>query len=204
MEIYPSINTDIINTHIFAFDKLDGSNIRAEWTRKNGLVKFGTRRRLLDANEQPLGEAVGLIQEGYAEELDRIFRKQKLMKATAFFEFYGDSSFAGLHSPDEPHQVRLIEVHHYKQGIVSPQDFLKTYASRVPTADLLYQGKPNQDFIRSVKNGTLEGMTFEGVVCKGGQDSRNRRILFKVKNQAWLQKLREVYKGDEKKIQELA
>lgn len=31
-----------------AFDKLDGSNIRAEWDRKKGWLRFGSRRRLLE------------------------------------------------------------------------------------------------------------------------------------------------------------
>lgn len=203
MEIYPSINNIVINAPIFAFDKLDGSNIRAEWTRKNGFAKFGTRRRLLDPQEEVLGEAVGLILDNYAEELERIFRKKRLMKATAFFEFYGANSFAGVHLPDEPHEVRLIEVHHYKEGIISPQEFLKDYASRLPSAQLLYEGKANQQFVDAVHNGELEGMTFEGVVCKGGIDKRNRRIMFKVKNRAWLQKLREVYRGDEQTISKL-
>lgn len=202
METYPSIGKDIINQRIFAFDKLDGSNIRAEWTRKNGFAKFGTRKRLLDPNEQPLGEAVSLILENYGEALSRIFSKKRLQKATAFFEFFGPQSFAGLHQ-DEPHEVRLIEVHYYKEGIISPQEFLKDYARHVPTADLLYEGKPNQQFLDSVRNGTLDGMTFEGVVCKAGRDSRNRPVLFKVKNKAWIEKLKERYGADSPMFKEL-
>ena len=62
MKAYPTIEYKINGKiPVYAFDKLDGSNIRAEWTIKNGFHKFGSRRRLLDPNEEPLGEAVKLI-----------------------------------------------------------------------------------------------------------------------------------------------
>jgi hypothetical protein len=203
MEIYPTINTQIVNENIYAFDKLDGSNIRAEWARKQGFVRFGTRQRLLDPREEPLGEAVPLILNGYAEELDRILRRERFEKATVFFEFYGEHSFAGNHET-EPHRVMLLDVHKYKQGFLVPREFLKLFGDRVPTAELLYQGKANQPFVESVKNGQLEGMTFEGVVCKGGRDQRNQIIQFKVKNRAWLAKLREKCGDDEKLFEALA
>lgn len=192
MEIYPSIGTIPVNSPIIAFDKLDGSNIRAEWTRKNGFSKFGTRRRLLDANEQPLGEAVGLFMNTQAEELDAIFRKQKFEKATAFFEFYGENSFAGFHE-QEQHQVTLFDVHVFKKGILEPRLFLKLFEDKVATPEVLYEGKASQQFIEQVRNSTLPGMTFEGVVCKGGLDNRRRVITFKVKSEAWLQKLKFKY-----------
>jgi hypothetical protein len=43
MKTYPSISRDIVGQPIYAFDKLDGSNIRAEWSKKNGFHKFGSR-----------------------------------------------------------------------------------------------------------------------------------------------------------------
>lgn len=189
MEIYPSIDTSVVNARIFAFDKLDGSNIRAQWTRKNGFDRFGTRRRLLDPNEPVLGEAVDLILEHQAPILDQIFRKQRWDKATAFFEFYGPSSFAGKHEA-EPHEVRLIEMHRYKQGIIEPKEYLKLFYNQVPCAPLLYTGNPNADFVESVRHSTLDGMTFEGVVCKGPRNSRNQPTLFKVKSLAWLGRLK--------------
>lgn len=189
MHTYPSIPKIIQDIDIYAFDKLDGSNIRVEWTRKGGFVKFGTRTRLLDPNEKPLGEAATLIEENFTDALSRIFVKARYQKATAFFEFYGDHSFAGLHA-DEPHQVRLIDVHEYKQTIVLPAEFVRTYADRVPTAELLYRGKPNSMFVESVRNGTLPGMTFEGVVCKGGLNKLREVTMFKIKNQAWLDALK--------------
>lgn len=189
METYPTIDKTIRYDFIHAYDKLDGSNIRAEWTRKNGFNKFGTRKRLLDANEHPLGEAVALFHETYAEDLNSIFHKARWEKATVFFEFHGANSFAGYHE-DEPHEVTLFDVHQYKKGMLEAREFNAMFES-IKTAPILYSGKPTQEFLEAVKNGTLEGMTFEGVVCKGELDNRRRPITFKVKNDAWLARLKE-------------
>jgi len=202
VEQYPSIDKIIRNTHIYAYDKLDGSNIRAEWNRKTGFSKFGSRRQLIDTSNPLLGEAIPLIQEKYTEVLDEIFRKQKYQKATAFFEFYGEHSFAGYHE-DEPHDVTLFDVHVYKQGMLPPKDFNKIF-KHVDTPELLFEGKPSQEFISAVKTGSLEGMTFEGVVCKGGYDNRNRLTSFKIKNLAWLDKLKNRFIDDEQMFNKLA
>ena len=196
LEIYPTIGTNIIGEHILAFDKLDGSNIRAEWTRKNGFNKFGTRRRLLDVSEPVLGEAIPLFQEKYAEALDAIFRKARMQKATAFFEFHGEHSFAGHHE-EETHDVTLFDIHNYKQGLLTGGEFLKLVGNKVETVPVIWQGKVNSDFIREVKESTLEGMTFEGVVCKGKLDNRNRPNNFKIKSEAWLHRLKDKCGDDE-------
>ena len=197
LEIYPTISTLVTNTPIIAFDKIDGSNIRAEWTRKNGFSKFGTRRRLLDTSDPMLGEAIPLFQEIYDDELNRIFRKERMEKATVFFEFAGPNSFSGQHE-DEEHTVSLFDIHLYKRGLLTAREFLKLTDNRVPTVPVLYEGNANDDFVRSVRNGTLEGMTFEGVICKGGLDNRRRPISFKIKNQAWLDRLKDKCGDDEK------
>ena len=184
------------NQNIFAFDKIDGSNIRAEWTPKSGFTKFGTRRRLLDPNEEPLGEAVALILETQADALSKIFRKQGYQRTTAFFEFAGAHSFAGQHEDDE-HTVKLIDVHLMKQGFLPPKEYVKLFEDKVPMAELVYEGKANQDFVESVRNSTLEGMTFEGVVCKGGVDKHGNVARFKVKSKAWLDQLKHKYADNE-------
>lgn len=189
MEQYPSISHIPTGQPIYAYDKLDGSNIRAEWTRKNGFAKYGTRTQLLDRTHPHLGEAIPLFEEKYSEELNQLFRKERWEKATVFFEYFGQSSFAGWHKQDEPHDVVIFDTHRYKQGLITPQEFNKLYR-HIHTAELLYQGKATQEFIQSVRNSTLDGMTFEGVICKGGYDNRHRLEQFKVKSQAWLDKLK--------------
>ena len=53
MKEYPSIPHIDRGTGEFciAFTKYDGSNIRAEWTRKSGWSKFGTRTHLLGVDD---------------------------------------------------------------------------------------------------------------------------------------------------------
>lgn len=202
MEIYPTIGTYLNNDYILAFDKLDGSNIRAEWTRKNGFNKFGTRRRLLDPAEPILGEAIALFQEKYADSLNHIFRKQQMTKATAFFEFHGPNSFAGQHA-DEKHTVTLFDIHNYKQGLLTGSEFLKLVGNRVDTVPVIWEGKVNSQFVKKVTDSTLEGMTFEGVVCKGQLDNRKRPNNFKIKSDAWLYRLKAKCGDDEDLFKQL-
>jgi hypothetical protein len=196
MKTYPSIPRVIVDQPVYAFDKLDGSNIRAEWSRKQGFYKFGTRKRLLGEDDPLLGEARSLVLDGPAEALEKVFRANRWQKAVAFFEFFGDNSFAGLHE-DEPHKVVLIDVAYEKKGIMPPKEFLKTFESKVETAPLLYHGKPNKPFVESVQTGQLENMTFEGVVCKGKLKSPGLPLMFKVKNQAWVDEVKTRYSGRE-------
>ena len=106
MKEYPSIGREVVGSPIYAFDKLDGSNIRAEWSRKKGFYKFGKRRGLVGQDDPLLGEAQGLVESSWAEELSKRFRAQRWDKALAFFEFWGDNSFAGNHE-DEDIVMRL-------------------------------------------------------------------------------------------------
>ena len=184
---------------IYAFDKIDGSNIRAEWTKKNGFSKFGTKTRLLDAEEKPFGESVGIIKSKYEDDLGKIFVENKWQKAIVFFEFWGNNSAFGVHA-EEPHTVTLIDVNPYKKGILAPREYLSLFG-HLDMAQLLYQGNANQDLIDSVKKSTLKNMTFEGIVCKG---SKNKQVvMFKVKSDAWIQKLRGYCNGDEQLFEKL-
>lgn len=203
MEQYPSIDKIVRDNHIFAYDKIDGSNIRVEWSRKTGHMKYGSRTQLIDATHPTLGDAIAIFQEKYADVLDEIYRQQRFIRATAFLEFHGPNSFAGFHVKDEPHDLTLFDVHVYKQGLMPPREFNKVF-KYVDTAPLLYEGKANSDFIRKVKTSTLEGMTFEGVVCKSGYDAKNRLANFKIKSNAWLQKLKTKYADDERMFNKLA
>jgi hypothetical protein len=82
MKEYPSIPAaadllarpdDYLGRAFVAFDKLDGSNIRAEWDRKKGWHRFGSRRRLLDASNPLLGQAIQLILDGCGDGLAKAF-----------------------------------------------------------------------------------------------------------------------------------
>jgi hypothetical protein len=190
MKSYPSIEKRFAKKEIYYFfDKLDGSNIRAEWSKKKGFYKFGTRKRLLEEKEEGLGEAVTLIK-AFEKDFSDFAKKQKIDRFVAFFEFFGENSFAGNHERED-HKVVLIDLNIYKKGFLPPKDFINLFEnSNIEIPKLLYVGKPNQDFFESVWNGTLEGMTFEGVIGKR-MIGKNSHDYFKTKNKAWLDKLKE-------------
>lgn len=196
MKDYPSIPSKRIpDLHIHAFDKLDGSNVRAEWNPKQGWYKFGSRTQLLADNSGYLNEAKALIVGKYGDELAHVFRDQRYMSAVAFFEFHGPSSFAGQHIP-ENHTVTLLDVSPYRKGIQPPQDFLSLYG-HLDMPRVVFSGVIDDEFIQSVKEGTLDGVTFEGVVCKGKADRKTDvPLMFKIKSHAWLDKLKDFCKDD--------
>lgn len=202
MKTYPSISTDIVKNAIYAFDKLDGANIRAEWSRKKGFYKFGTRKRLLDPNEPVFGEAIPLIMDKYSDDLEKIFRKNKWDRVVSFFELHGPRSFAGSFHEEDQNTITLLDVSVHKKGILAPSDFLKIFKS-IEHAEVLYHGKPNNPFADSVRDGSLEGMTFEGVVCKGNHITPGLPLMFKIKNREWIAKLKKSCGEDEEKFKAL-
>ncbi len=87
-----------------AFYKYDGSNVRAEWTRKRGWSKFGSRKVLIDETH-PLGDAINIFLQTYGDDLEKIFKNHKLFRncqnVTVFGEYFGENSFAGWHDPND-------------------------------------------------------------------------------------------------------
>jgi len=203
---YPSISRQVRHgVAVYAFDKLDGSNIRAEWRRKKGrFYKFGSRTQLLDARHPILGEAIGLIQDRMEDDLCRIFEKMRWHEATAFFEFWGPSSFAGWHLPGEEHSVTLIDVKPFKHGILNPDEFLDLFG-HLHVPKLVHRGNMNAEVEEEIRSSRMPGVTFEGVVCKiktsGKQQSPE---MFKVKTRAWLQRLKDKCGDDEALFDRLA
>ena len=99
MKSYPSISKDIIlNENVYIFDKIDGSNIRAEWSKKKGFYKFGTKKCLIDENTPIFGKSIALIKQSYENQLSYVFKKERIVdNVVCFFEFVGSNSFAGWH-----------------------------------------------------------------------------------------------------------
>jgi len=190
MKSYPIISYEVDgNIPIYAFDKLDGSCIRAEWTMKKGFWKFGTRRRLLDTSEF-LGKAIGLIREKYEEDLSKIFYDHKYGRVLCFFEFWGGSSFAGQHREDEDHTVTLIDVNPFKKGILPPKVFIDLFG-KLDIPNVVFYGRVNSSFVESVRESSVTNMTFEGVVCKGMK--KKRLVMFKLKSRQWVERVKGEY-----------
>jgi len=205
MKFYPSISKEIRqDIYIYAFDKIDGSNIRAEWNSKKGFYKFGTRNQLTDEKTMPFGRAIPLIKEKYEEDLTSIFKEQDWRDALCFFEYWGLSSFAGNHNFEEKMDVTLIDVNPFKEGILVPTEFIKLFG-HLDIPKVCYEGHVTTELFDQIKQSTLKGMTFEGVVCKGANDKMTKApIMFKIKSKAWLGKLKDFCKDDEKLFERLS
>lgn len=197
MKEYPSIPKFGPNgLHYYFFDKLDGSNIRAEWTRKHGaFFKFGSRTQLLGSDYPTLGVAIELIKQKYEAELNQRLRALQVPKAICFFEFYGPGSFAGNHVVSDPKTVTLFDISVHPRGILSPKAFLEL-TEGLDTPALLHSGPMSEELVQAVLGGTLPGMTFEGVVAKANQGTPGLPHMFKLKNRAWLDKLRNFCNND--------
>jgi hypothetical protein len=186
------------------FDKLDGSNLRFEWNRKRGWYKFGTRARLFDESDWQFGRAIPIFQRTLAEELARIFVKQRWDQCVVFAEHWGPSSFAGCHhdatnaplDPDDVMRLDLIDVAPYKRGILGPAEFVRLFAD-VPCARLLGRFNWTRGFVERVWNGEIDGVTFEGVVGKTGHGKMHDLVMAKAKTRAWIDKVKARYAPQE-------
>ena len=185
---YPSISSVVRRGEpCYVWDKADGSNIRAEWSRKRGFYKFGRRTGLLDDSNPILKESIPLIV-GSEAFMAKVFKGLGWDRGTAFYEFHGEHSFAGNHV-DEPHRVSLFDVADPRGTFMGPRDFLKTFDGKIDTPTFLFHGNVTADILDQVSNSTLQGMSFEGIVAKSND------FKFKWKSQAWLDRLRG-YCGD--------
>lgn len=198
MKEYPSIlgPQGDFGKACIAFSKLDGSNLRFEWTPKSKWAKFGTRTRLFDQNDPVFGSAVGLFMTTLAEGVEKVIRDTKEYRnnerVTVYCEFFGPTSFAGLHDlvlPNDPKEIVLFDVNLHKKGILGPREFVKSFGHlKIPP--VVYEGNFNQQFIDDVRQGKYR--VVEGVIAKGG--SGHDLWMRKVKTFAYLDKLKQVFK----------
>lgn len=204
MKSYPSISKEkSAPSHVYCFDKIDGSNLRSEWSRKHKtFVKFGSRTQLIDRSSPILGAGIELFLEKYSEELSKRFFDAKWQRAICFFEFFGPNSFAGQHVEADLKTVQLFDING-PTGLLYPKEYLKM-TTCLDIAPLLYEGPFTGDLIQSVENGTLAGMTFEGIVAKANSGSPGLPWMTKVKNKAWLEKLKEICNGNEELFKKLS
>jgi len=118
MKSYPSIPRRVnFKLKYIAFDKLDGSNIRAEWTKKNGFYKFVSRTQLLSEQQTSIYPSIEIIRNKYEGDISAMFKNMGYERGICFFEYFGPNSFAGNHSdPIQDMDATLIDVNPLQEG----------------------------------------------------------------------------------------
>lgn len=189
MEQYPSIEGSgkaPLGEPCIAFYKYDGSNLRWEWNPKKGWFKFGTRTQLFDKNTELFNEAIPIFMKMGDEIVRRVKSVERQpQRITAFTEFFGPSSFTGAHVAGEPKELRLFDVYLFKRGLMKPRQFVKVFGDLPYSAEVVYDGNLNKQFIEDVRDGRYP--VWEGVVAKGDD------FMVKIKTKAYFAKLSEVY-----------
>jgi len=190
MEQYPHIEGSTkapIGEPCIAFYKYDGSNLRFEWSPKKGWHKFGTRKELFDARHPLWSQALPLFLEFGDEIVKRVkasdWRLKGIQRITVFCEFFGPSSFAGIHDEKEPKELRLIDVYLFKKGMMPAKQFVEIFGDMPQAAQVIYQGNLTKQFIDDVRFGAYS--VNEGVVAKGAD------FRVKIKTAAYFKKLNE-------------
>jgi len=187
MKPYPSIPRAVGQSffeipNAYLFDKLDGRNVRVEWTKKQQWHKWGSRHRLFDATDAEFAPAIPLFPQIYAEPLARIATKNRWQGLTVFLELWQQDSLGGVFVPEQPFQLTLFDVAPYKECQMGPREFMRTFEG-VPTAKFLGMTNWTRGFVDQVRRGEV-AVTLEGVVAKAGE--RHKLMLSKAKTQKWI------------------
>lgn len=206
MKLYPSIPgpSKAPQLPCIAFYKYDGSNIRAEWTKKRGWHKFGTRGQLLDESCPLFGGAVKLFHERLGDNIAKVIRDHKdyrgVTEAIVYCEYFGPSSIGMYHNWEElktKGELKLFDVNIHKRGFVIPREFVRNFGHLEHSAQVVYEGNFNKQFVRDVREGKYD--VREGVVAKGVNPANKGRAehglwMAKCKTNWWFEEIRRRYK----------
>lgn len=194
----PYWNEKALGKYIYAFDKLDGSNIRIEWDIKNskksrftnGFVKFGTRNRMILNTDDPFHEAVVIFKNKFSERLNEVFRKDEKYKfsrkITIYLEYFGENSFAGLHDEKDEKDLVLFDVFRFQKGFVQPKEFIEDFKD-FDIPKLIYKGILSEEFINDIWLNKYN--LKEGVIAKCFDN--NKIEMYKIKTAEWLKKVKD-------------
>lgn len=195
MKQYPKIdyyNKGLYGKDIIGFDKLDGSNIRCEWTRKRGWYKFGTKSVMIDKNSQDFGKTIPLFLEKYNDSIPKVFmdKYKKIDNFVVFCEYVGENSFSGQHNENDIMDINLFDVNQHKRGFITPWEFLDNFG-HLDIPRVIYEGKYTEELIQDIKNNKYN--LKEGIIAKGSFKDKNNKEevwMVKIKTQEWLKKVR--------------
>ncbi len=172
------------------FDKLDGSNLRFEWSRERGWFRWGSRHQLVDETHPILGAGLALFREHHADGIERVARAERWDAVVAFAELWGPGSLGGRHVPGEPKRLSLFDVAPYRRGFLGPARFLELFGGHDIPAHL-GEAPWDDELVARVRDGAVPGVTFEGVVGKAGEG--HALVMAKAKTAAWVRRILERY-----------
>jgi len=179
---------------IIAFDKLDGSNIRCEFSTKRSFYKFGTRNMMIDEASEPFGFAINLFKEKYEKGLTDIFKSKdyrNILSFVCFAELVGPNSAFGQHEfATDKMDIVLFDISQYKKGFVQPKQFVKDFGD-LGIPKVVYEGNLNKEFVQRVKTNEF-GLT-EGVIAKGVTKTKkgaDNIFQCKIKTDDWFVRLK--------------
>lgn len=185
------------STPCYAFSKLDGSNLRVEWSKKQGFSKFGTRQELFDATHSIFGEAVTRWTDDVGPQVLKHLKKldasmlNTAKKITIFGEFYGAHSFADSHVAEQ-HVIKVFDIEVAGQGFIEPKVFAGLSKSSDIYVPFLGIHSFNTPLIESVYESTFDCQcdqeTPEGIILKHAV--RGEILRSKLKTKAWLERLK--------------
>jgi len=188
MKTFPSIRQARKPFKAHIFDKLDGTNLRFSWDQKQGWYEYATRTRSLPQDHQLYREGYEIFLERFADAIAAVASRQGWKRLDAFFEFYGQNSFAGRHDLNEAHTITLLDLAPNTRGLLNPLEFLEWF-NDLEIARYLGQVEWNEAYIEAVRAGSIQGVTFEGVVAK----AEDKQRMAKAKTQAWIDRVMAEY-----------
>ena len=170
----PHFKHGLFGENIYAFDKIDGSNMRFSYSPNKGWYKFGTKGVLIDKNTHLFGEGIDIFVNKYGKDLESIFQKkyQNIGEIVVFGEFFGENSFAGQHQENDIKDIIIFDISLYKRGIIPPKEFLDNFG-HLHVPELIYSGKYDMNLVNNVRNNVYN--LSEGVVCKGSIKNKNNK-----------------------------
>lgn len=194
MKSYPSIPHSKGQGHrtipnCYVWDKVDGNNLRFEWSRKQGWHKFGSRTQLIDESTEQFAGAIPYFLENLAPDIEFAFpRAQHII---AFCEWAGPNSFCGMHQAGDEMSLTLFDICVDKKGFLLPREYHKVFGEYERGARFLGVHNFTRGFADRVRLGEIEGVTFEGVVAKSSKG--NQLIMAKAKTQLWIDRVQANY-----------
>ena len=178
-----------------AFDKLDGSNIRIEYSKRRGFTKFGTRNSMFEIGDKsnPFAVAGQMFLDKYEGGLREVFKTKTYREEqtlTCFAELVGKESSFGRHNFEDPTlDIVLFDIFVYKRNFVPPKQFVKDF-QHLGIPRIVYEGNLNKELITDVKSNAFN--LSEGVIFKSKQSINARGDFYycKIKTDEWFNRLR--------------